>query len=76
MFSAAKFFNIGFSEANMHGFNCAYLGVDKNNPYPLGSNDYKQFELGWNEGIDLLNETNSVPSTYPYSNEYNTEDLS
>lgn len=72
MFTISKWLRPSENEANMHGFNCAYLGVDKVNPYPVGSNDHKQFELGWNEGNELVQEVNNTPVYYP-SNEYGDE---
>lgn len=56
MFGLSKFFERRTSIANDHGFNAAMLGLDKINPYPIGSIDHKQWEWGWNEGIDTLQE--------------------
>jgi hypothetical protein len=67
LFSAAKFLNTlcGYNEANMHGFNCAYLGLKKENPYLVGSIDHQQFEWGWNEGIQLVEDFENTPICYP-----------
>ncbi len=75
MFQLSKWLRPQESEANAHGFNCAYLGVDKMNPYPPNTIDWAEYEWGWNEGIDLVNETNDVPITHPFSNEYGSEEL-
>lgn len=70
MFSLSKWLRPQENEANAHGFNCAFLGLDKVNPYPEGSIDHKQFEWGWNEGNDLVQETNETPVLYPGSGEH------
>lgn len=60
------------SLANSHGYNDAWLGIGNQNPYPVGSIDHKQYDWGYNEAIQLVEEYDSVPSYYP-SNEYGCE---
>jgi hypothetical protein len=74
MFGASNFLRPKHSNANDHGFDCAYLGLDKHNPYPPGSIDHKQWEWGWNEGMDMLGELEAVP-IHPFSNEYGNEEI-
>jgi len=59
-------------EANAHGFNCAMLGLDKVNPYPIGSIDHKQFEWGWEEGNELAQKISktSIYNPNPGDNEH------
>lgn len=45
-----------YSLAYDKGWNDCWLGLDKANPYPINSIDYKQYEWGWNDASDLLDE--------------------
>ena len=65
MFGLSKSLNRNASAANEHGFDAAYLGLDKANPYPVGTIDHKQWEWGYNEGIDLLAEHDTASNPYP-----------
>lgn len=64
MFTLSKWLRPKESEANAHGFNCAFLGVDKVNPYPPGTIDHKQFEWGWEEGNDLVKDSETAIHNY------------
>lgn len=73
MFSASKFLRPKSNPwANENGYNDAWLGLSNNNPYPVGSIDYQQYEWGYNEAKDDADELSSVPYYYP-SNEYEDE---
>lgn len=56
MFGASSFLRPKNTNANDLGFDCAYLGLDKQNPFPVGSIDHKNYEWGYNEGLDMLEE--------------------
>jgi hypothetical protein len=57
------------SLANDAGYNDAWLGLAYNNPFPLGTIDYKQYEWGYNQAQNDVDELADAPSFYP-SNEY------
>lgn len=69
MFSVPKFLRKPNPLANESGYNDAWLGLNKANPFPIDSVDYKQYEWGYQEGLDDVDEFNSTPYTYT-SNEY------
>lgn len=70
MFGLSQFMRTKNSVANDHGFDAAMLGLTKENPYPPNTIDYKQWEWGYQEGIDTLEETVSV---HHISNEYKSD---
>jgi hypothetical protein len=70
MFSASNFLRKKHAIANEHGFNAAMLGLDNANPYPLGTTEHKEWEWGWNEGQDTLEEHVNAHNDYSISNEY------
>ena len=57
------------SFANDAGYNDAWLGIANQNPFPVNSIDYRQYEWGYNEALDDINELDEAPAFYP-SNEY------
>ena len=71
MFGASAFLRPTHQKANELGFDSACLGLDKINPFPVGSVEHKQWEWGWNEGIEMLNEYEEA-AYYP-SDEYGCE---
>lgn len=69
MSSVSKLLRIQESMANENGYNDAWLGLNKANPFPVDSVDYKQYEWGYQEGLDDVDEFNSTPYVYK-SDEY------
>jgi hypothetical protein len=69
MFSVSKFLRKPNPFANENGYNDAWLGLSKANPYIVDSVDYQQYEWGYQEGLDDVEEFKSTPYTYP-SNGY------
>ena len=68
MFGASNFFErYQTSRANEMGFDTAVLGLDKINPFQEGSVDHKQWEWGYQEGLDTMEET---VHAHHISNEY------
>lgn len=57
------------SDANCMGYNDAWLGISNNNPYPINTPDYHQYEWGYNQAIDDVSELADAPIYYS-SNEY------
>ncbi len=49
------------SHAFDHGWDCAWTGVERNNPYIVNSVEWHQFEWGYNEAEDTLSELDEAP---------------
>ena len=56
MFGTSEYLRTKNSVANNAGFDAAFMGLDRVNPYPVGSVDHKQWEWGWEDGMELWNE--------------------
>ena len=46
--------------ANDHGYNDAWLGIPNSNPYPVGSLSHREYNFGFDEGEDLVDEFTKV----------------
>lgn len=70
-FGMGVFIRASHKRAHDQGWDAGYLGLDKANPYPVGSNEYINWNWGWEDAISLLEEFSSA--SYNPSDEWGCE---
>ncbi len=68
MFTRSNKQKIEAQAAEDQGYDCAWLGLDASNPYPVGSVNHIRYEWGYNEGIKHIEEWKEA--FFPFWNEY------
>ena len=52
-----------YTKVYWNAYDIGFNGWDKNNPYEDGSDEYYQYEHGWNDGVETL-----IDIAGPYGN--------